>query len=480
MTTFGNSRPRGNRRGAWQLAVALAFLMLVPFAMVLGWRIIWPASLLMVVVLVFLALKALHGEAHARMNALPLSGELPYGFAGHDIRAVCDSGGEVWLRADDVRHLLGLERSDAWMAGAYPDGYRRAVPGLAAWFISPAAVRRHWAGSFRPEVNRFLTWMERELVPLHRQRTAQVADPGSVPADDPAARPVGFVTRHWRGEHPLLHFALSGLLLAVLFGALLGGPSEPAAVVAHYQRRAFITLLELVAGTLAAAWWGVGAWRSAQRWLGSGRSLLAGMAFAMAGMGSLLYAFDRMADFDRQMTVFALVAMATDSDPRPRLTVSADGGRLLLSGEMGFGTTRAVREALARHPAIAGIELEGPGGRAYEGLVLAELVRESGLATYVRRDCVSACVLVFAGGGQRFAAPGARFGLHRSGVGWQRDDGRLSRTDLAMGEFFAAQGIADAFIRRALATPFADIWVPESAEVLTARLATDVWVDPSP
>jgi hypothetical protein len=289
---------------------------------------------------------------------------------------------------------------------------------------------------------------------------------------------VAFVARHWRGEHPLLHFALSGLLLAVLFWAVLGVPSDPAVVVAHYQRWAFIALLELVAGVLAAAWWGVGAWRGAQRWLGAGRSLLAGMAFAMAGMGVLLYAFDRMADFDRQMTVFSLVVMATDSDTRPRLAVSADGERLLLSGEMGYGTTRAVRDMLARHPGVVGIELAGPGGRAYEGLVLAELVRARGLATYASRDCASACVLVFAGGAQRFAAAGARFGLHRSGAAWRRDDGTLSRTDVAMGEFFAAQGIGAAFIRRALAIPFDDIWVPEPGEVLSARLATAVWADP--
>ena len=60
---------------------------------------------------------------------MPDTGELPYGFAGHELRAFCDGDGQVWIRARDIRHLLGLERSDAWMAQAYPQDTAGPTPG---------------------------------------------------------------------------------------------------------------------------------------------------------------------------------------------------------------------------------------------------------------------------------------------------------------------------------------------------------------
>ena len=114
---------------------------------------------------------------------------------------------------------------------------------------------------------------------------------------------------------------------------------------------------------------------------------------------------------------------------------------------MGFGTTNLVRAALKRHPGIEGIELDSPGGSAAEGFALAALVRDRKLDTYVQADCASACVLVFAGGRERLAAPSARFGLHRSGVTWQRGDRGVSPTDLAMERFFRERGVADGLYR---------------------------------
>ena len=105
-------------------------------------------------------------------------------------------------------------------------------------------------------------------------------------------------------------------------------------------------------------------------------------------------------------------------------------------------------------------------------------MRDRGLDTYVRADCASACVLVFAAGRERLAAPSARFGLHRSGVEWQRGDPGVSPTDLAMERYFREQGVADEFIVRVLETPFRDIWVPTAGEVMASGLASGVWTLP--
>ena len=152
-------------RSAWPMLLA----MLSCVVLVLGPAVIYLIPLFAVCAIVFFALKALFREARVKGRELPDTGELPYGFAGHELLAFSDPDGQVWIRAKDIRHLLGLERSDAWMAQAYPQGYRRAHPGVAAWYIRPDTVRRHWGGSNRIAVNQFIHWMERELVPLARK-----------------------------------------------------------------------------------------------------------------------------------------------------------------------------------------------------------------------------------------------------------------------------------------------------------------------
>ena len=418
----------------------------------------------------FLAMRWLMRESFRAGRDLPETGELRYGFAGHEIHAFVAADGAVWLRARDVRGILDLQRSDARMAQAYPEGWRRAHPGSAAWFVSPETVRRHWGGSTRPEVNRFLHWLDRELVPLCRARAAAeaAARANGNPAQEKRRAAEGYFVRFWRGEHGLGHVFAAGAALATVAWQMYSFDPDPMAVTLHYRRYAFILLVALAAGTLLAAWWGVGAWRSARRWLAADRSLLVGAVVAMAGMTLLGSAFDRLGSLDRNMTLFTLATIAADAGPKPAVRVEPDG-RLRLSGEMGFGTTNRVRAALARDPGIREIELDSPGGNAMEGFALAALVRDRGLNTRVRANCASACVLVFAGGWERVAEPGARFGLHRSGVDW-RKDGAVSATDLRMAAWFRERGVGEEIIGRVLATPFHDLWEPGYGEVLASGL----------
>jgi len=465
------------------MILASLFMFMVAGGPLIGYAVLYLLPMLLVCAAAFYAVAALCRESLARGRDLELAGELPYGFAGQEIRAFSDDDGQVWLRARDVRHVLGLERTDSWMARAYPDGYRRAHPGLAAWYVRPVVVRRHWGGSTRPRVNRFLNWLERELVPLQERRHAAAGEGGSQrAAAEPGREGEGLRYRvaswfigHWRGKTGLTGIVLSALPPFLLFALLWGDAPAPADLVEHYRRYAVMLIVTLVGGTLLCAWWGVGVWRATRRWFGGDRALLVGILLAMGGMTALLYAFDRMANCDSQMTVLALAVIAADAGPKPMVTLSADGRRLVLSGEMGFGTTKRVRGELARHPGVEGIELAGPGGSAAEGLALAALLRDRGLKTYVRSDCASACVLAFAGGRERLVGPSARLGLHRSGVDWRRDDGKPSATDRAMAGFLLVQGVTDDFVARILRTPFRELWVPTIEEVIAGGLGSAPW-----
>ncbi len=178
MSSFHQFLYRICLRSAWPMIVAMLFWVVVVLGPLLGRGLLYMLPLLVAGLGAFFALRALLGEALHSAKALPETGELPYGFAGHSIHAFSDTEGQVWLRARDVRRVLGLQRTDAWMAQAYPDGYRRAHPGSVAWFVRPGTVHRHWGGSTWPEVNRFLHFIERELVPLQTRRAASASVPG--------------------------------------------------------------------------------------------------------------------------------------------------------------------------------------------------------------------------------------------------------------------------------------------------------------
>ena len=468
------------------MVLAMLSCVAVVFVPLLGSAIVFLVPVFGLGTLTYFVLLRLSREARTKARELPDTGELPYGFAGHEVRAFSDGDGQVWLRARDVRHALGLERTDKWMARAYPAGYRRAHPRADSWFIHPETVRRHWGGSMRIDVNRFIHWMERELVPLQQKRAALVREGGHAAEDfvesaekqrtlSPIRALTHYLGSHWRGEQHFLHIALSGGILALLISHVLLTEPAFADLATHYRRYATIYLGELLIGTLMSAWWGVGVWRASRRWLDGERSLLVGLVFAIGGMTMLLYAFDRVAQRDHHMTLLALTAIAFDVGPKPTITISPDRTRLLLAGEMGFGTTNLVRSLLKQHPKIKEIELNSPGGSAAEGFALAELVRDRSFDAYVREDCASACVLVFAAGTERRLAPTARFGLHRSGVEWRRNGEQLSPTDRAMEQFLRDRGVSDEFIAKTLQTSFHDIWLPVPTEVLSSGLATGIW-----
>ncbi len=473
------------------MGVLFVVLLLAIFPMLFGWR--WTLALIPVLVGGALAVKAasMIGRRAVTGHDRRDIGETVYGFAGHELRTFSDRAGQVWIRAHDIRRALDLDRSDGWMARAYPKGFRRANPRLPAYYIQPEIVRRHWSGSHQMTVNRFLSWMERELVPLQQKRNE--IEPYAHPPEKAAkaeassgeGQRVGWQTMlqaiprygraHWRGEHGLMQSAFLGGVIAGLVGVLVTYEPNPTNLVHHYRAIAIIWIVWLSALGLTALWWGVGVWRSAPRWIEAERSVLVGLGFAMAGAVAVMYFVGQALERDRRYTILEFATMAADLDPKPRVLLMPGGKRLQLEGEMGYGSTLLVERLLGKYPGIEGIELNSPGGRAAEGFALARLVRDLGLNTYVRADCASACVLVFAGGRERFVGEQARFGLHRSGVDWRTADEGLSETDREIQRFLLGQGVAPGFVEKGLQPSFFQMWEPSAEEVLGSGLGTQVW-----
>jgi hypothetical protein len=148
--------------------------------------------------------------------------------------------------------------------------------------------------------------------------------------------------------------------------------------------------------------------------------------------------------------------------------------RLLISGDLEFGTTRATRAALDANPKITTIRLESRGGRVAEGLALGRLLLDRNKDTLVTGECSSACVTAFAGGARRSIGREARLGLHSvGGQGVRASD--LAAANQRSDVFIANRGVEMRFLEEGSAVANDQIWFPPVSTLLVAGLATEVW-----
>ncbi len=105
------------------------------------------------------------------------------------------------------------------------------------------------------------------------------------------------------------------------------------------------------------------------------------------------------------------------------------------------------------------VALDSSGGELSEALAMTEIVHSRGYATIVpdAANCVSACVLVFASGDQKYFSSTAHIGVHgASDEGGKQDVGALAAT-VGIAKLFAAFGVPDTVIARMVVTAPEDI-----------------------
>jgi len=98
---------------------------------------------------------------------------------------------------------------------------------------------------------------------------------------------------------------------------------------------------------------------------------------------------------------------------------------LAISGEIGAATANWFRDRLDEDHLVAGdaVLLSSPGGELNQAVIMGEIIRSRGLVTAVGvadasgqvrpAYCASACVLVYAGGKNRYGVEGSMLGVHQ-------------------------------------------------------------------
>jgi hypothetical protein len=332
---------------------------------------------------------------------------------------------------------------------------------------------------------------------------AAVAPPsslaGSVPSDPELAaqastvlppqalRARHYLVRHWRGELSLpVSYWLNGTVSGVVVGFMIGGMVH----LINWQGDAepVVWLSTLIASWILAAlltiWQAVGIWRSAIRYRQSGKDFWGGVAQMLTVAGVLLFPYN-FASVGAPQLVGIYEIVSGDAHVGPHeFHVLANGQTLEFSGGITFGVTQELERFLNAMAGVRTVRLNSNGGRILEAQRMSDLISSRNLATFVARDCLSACTIVFLGGKERYMLPAARLGFHQPAFRGMTVSDRRAAIAAEQQRLRHRFGLSAAFAARANSAPPGGMWYPDKDELMRERVVTRLvsprQVGPSP
>jgi hypothetical protein len=176
-------------RIAWRTALAVAIVWLV-------WRLVGPTAMVGALPLFGVMLarplidlaSALRHQVRAAVWR-PVEGR-HFNYRGTPVQVLEGDDHHRWVRAADVRTLVGHTASAGALALTYPEGWRR-LGRPAEPHLRDDALLAHLAKQNAPAARRFRRWVEREIAfPAQRQRERLgVRVPAAAPAPAPTSPP---------------------------------------------------------------------------------------------------------------------------------------------------------------------------------------------------------------------------------------------------------------------------------------------------
>ncbi|HWL19427.1 MAG TPA: hypothetical protein VNS33_07170 [Bradyrhizobium sp.] len=299
---------------------------------------------------------------------------------------------------------------------------------------------------------------------------------GALPPPLPPPGWQNYFARHWRGE---LSLPVSYWVNGTLGGLIAGFFVIAVGAVTHRQGEAqpLVWLISLCAIWLfivvSAIWQGVGIWRSATHYRQGGRRFWGGVAKALMVLGALQVVVSFFTVATPQIAgIFEIVTGDSRVGPH-RFRVLAYGEMLDFSGGITFGVAKEMEGFLNAMANVKTVRLNSVGGRILEAQRMADLIKARRLATFVEKDCLSACTIVFLGGADRAILPGARLGFHQPafrgmtaadrGIAIANEERRLQ-----------GFGLSRAFAERANRAEPNSMWFPDNDELVREHVVTRV------
>lgn len=279
-----------------------------------------------------------------------------------------------------------------------------------------------------------------------------------------------FFRKHFNGDYSLGRSYWVNTLLVSLFAPALGLLVFPLLqdLPARYSSAALLGLTVL--GLVIWVWAISGTWASANKHVDRGGKQGWATAAKLVIVLSIIRTIAELGSMSASFEEHWHVALGEQAGPQYTIRLSADGQSVILSGGMNDGAAEALSDALDMAPAVSNIVFNSMGGWVREGNLVATVISQHDLSTYVEGECTSACTIAFLAGKERTLGPNARIGFHQfTFVGETSGESNDQRTAR---EIYARSGISREFINRIVATPSEEVWYPDKRELLAANVIT--------
>ena len=153
-----------------------------------------------------------------------------------------------------------------------------------------------------------------------------------------------------------------------------------------------------------------------------------------------------------------------------RLVGCVGGDVLRLRGPIEHGDYAKFRSHFGDPRRIVGLDLHSGGGSLYEGVRIAAMARQKRLATFVAKECDSACAFIFLLGTKRYIGKDAKIGVHAVGTEYGNEDNGAVRDTIYFARLSAQLGIPSSTIGKMVATPPGKITYLDQADLLASKV----------
>jgi len=430
-----------------------------------------------------------------------------------------DARHNIWVASKEVRKVLPNLRTDAQLHKIYPGRFRKLDDGPRIFF-SEAALAEELQYNRSQDALKLLQTLQKSafypaarkrgdahvLAPMPEDKRSGYEDtkPGSiedlhipvrkvsrpaqpqllaaVPKVLPLTRSEHFVLepikRLWRGEDGLARTVFYGGLASLGFAGLvamaIGAIANPSHYTGSYVLRQWVVLFLIVGLIAPVVFWCVSVGRCSLRRHSEGHSFVISIAVFVLGLSFTLNLIAGTLGIAQEWVQGWWTTVAGNNVPA-YVTHDPILGRIVVTGEFGFGSYKILAAALEKKPRLALVQVESPGGLVVEGIAMAKLIEKHRLDTVSLEDCASACTFLLAAGQERYLGPKAQVGFHRSGAFGAPISASWTRTDHEIADYYRSRDTAESFVKRALDTPFNNIWDPSHTEMYAAGFATKAW-----
>lgn len=283
----------------------------------------------------------------------------------------------------------------------------------------------------------------------------------------------GFIRKHLRGEYSLARSYWINTLLMSMLAPTLSAILIPL-VVENFAAKygSMGALFFIVLGVFIWLWSISGTWASANKHVSRGGKQGWAVATRVVIVLGAISIVSQFISSTTSLQEHWRMAFGAQFGPEAIFQVRSDGKSLLVRGGFNDGIADALLKELNKAPTVTTVVLHSPGGLIRQGKLMAKIIAERKLNTYVEQECTSACTIAFLAGKDRTGEPNAKLGFHAfrsigvdNALSKKFDDSNLKKT-------YQRAGLSSSFIERIAATPHTSVWHPTQQELMAEKIFT--------